>query len=61
MNVMTDELMAGVNAWCRKEGRNGQHRQLIYLYCCICKEPSAPVRQFLSADLVRGHVAIHDS
>ena len=44
-----DELMVGVNASCRKEGT------------CICKEPSAPVSQFLPADLVRGQIAIHDS
>ena len=69
-----DELMAGLNASCRKEGRNGQavsrrkedhqrHRQLMYLYNSICKEPSAPVSRFFSADLCPGPrcYSIHDS
>ena len=52
----------GVNASCRRregmissqtEGAPPEASAIV-----SCKEPSAPVSQFLAADLVRGHVAI---
>lgn len=68
---MTDELMAGVKAWCKKEGRNGQQTEgappeasainvrYLYLQGTIRASEPVPFRRSLSGPTLL--YVVHDS